>query len=212
VGARLIVADTEECFGNIAVIRTILHNSLGRRARGRIMHSASGRGQCRPVQVASVVLRRSPSRRGSRPSAHPARRGAGPERSANYPVLLGTAVSLHRTFNAITCRPLRRSRSSRPLRPVRFRICSWLDATEDPSLGGVLPICLGSWGQREGQRPLGEPLRHDALQTELAGMPEHGGALLVGVLAEAMRAPRQQPRQLRPLALPICVQPAELCS
>jgi hypothetical protein len=30
----------------------------------------------------------------------------------------------------------------------------------------------------------GQPLRHDALEAELAGVPEHGGAVLVRVLVE----------------------------
>jgi glutaminyl-peptide cyclotransferase len=46
---------------------------------------------------------------------------------------------------------------------------------------------------RPGMVGRGEPLRHDALEPELAGVPEHHGALLVGVLVEhnAGRRPRQ---------------------
>ncbi len=43
----------------------------------------------------------------------------------------------------------------------------------------------------------GQPLRNDASEPELAGMPEHGGADFVGVLVEHDPGRCQQPRQLR---------------
>ena len=53
--------------------------------------------------------------------------------------------------------------------------------------------------RRPGSIGCGQPFQHDALQTEFAGVPEHGGAVLGGVLVErnAGGSARQLPRQLR---------------
>jgi hypothetical protein len=37
----------------------------------------------------------------------------------------------------------------------------------------------------------GQPLRHNSLETEFAGVPEHGGAVLVCVLVEHDRGPKR---------------------
>ena len=53
--------------------------------------------------------------------------------------------------------------------------------------------------RRDGPVGRRQPLRHYAFEPELAGVPEHRGAVLVGMLVEhdTRRLPRQQPCQLR---------------